>query len=292
MQAKNELPASWQVPTRRFAPPILAGALALAVALLSMTPVAAEGDDSLVEDTDLPYMVLPVADLGDEFSDFRIEAFGGFDPEEDRDPGEINAYTSLYSPAYFGAPFDLSFPGTGVALFTNADVASSWIPGALDELRQDIEPEGGTFETFAVLDLAEEAFGVTISSEADDFQFRETLVLFRTGRLIGAALIYRDDFGDTEDQTVAIARTLLERMQGVVKGDVTDLPGVLPPDVNCNGVLNAIDATLLLQLSAALISALRCDFLADANGDGRVDAVDATLILQFDAGLIFQFVSN
>jgi hypothetical protein len=256
-----------------------------------MTPVAADGDDSLVEDTDLPYMVLPVADLGDEFSDFRIEAFGGFDPEEDRIPNEIAAYIAFYDDPTSGGLLRGRYTATGATVFRDAGSASSSISDAIEMIR-DLFGDRGAVETFEVSDIGDEALGVTLSIQIEDLLLQETAVLFRIGRLVGATAIGRDGVADDQDQAVTMARTLLERMQGVIKGDVTDLPGVLPPDVNCNGVLNAIDATLLLQLSAALISTLRCDFLADANGDGRVDAVDATLILQFDAGLIFQFVSN
>ena len=48
----------------------------------------------------------------------------------------------------------------------------------------------------------------------------------------------------------------------------------------------AIDASLLLQLGAGLVSELPCGALGDANDDGEIDAIDASLILQFSAGLV------
>jgi len=57
-------------------------------------------------------------------------------------------------------------------------------------------------------------------------------------------------------------------------------------DVNCNGTVDSIDAVLVLQLDARLISSLGCQDAADVNGDGRVNSIDAVLILQFVAGLI------
>ena len=63
-------------------------------------------------------------------------------------------------------------------------------------------------------------------------------------------------------------------------------PQVLVGDANCDGVLNPIDAQLVLQLSAGLIGALPCGGAGDVNGDGQVNPIDAQLILQFAAGLI------
>jgi hypothetical protein len=57
-------------------------------------------------------------------------------------------------------------------------------------------------------------------------------------------------------------------------------------DVNCDGRTDAIDALLLLQFSALLISELPCQINGDFNGDGSVDVLDALLILQFNAGML------
>ena len=65
----------------------------------------------------------------------------------------------------------------------------------------------------------------------------------------------------------------------------TPLAG-LAGDVDCNGGVNAIDAALILQLSAGLIGAVGCPQNADVNDDGSVNAIDAALVLQFVAGLI------
>lgn len=56
-------------------------------------------------------------------------------------------------------------------------------------------------------------------------------------------------------------------------------------DANCDGLANAIDASLVLQFVAGLVNSLPC---ADADYDhnGQIDALDAALILQSDAGLI------
>jgi hypothetical protein len=57
-------------------------------------------------------------------------------------------------------------------------------------------------------------------------------------------------------------------------------------DVNDDGHVNSIDAALILQLEAGLLSSLVNMPSADVNHDGHVNSVDAALILQLEAGLI------
>ncbi len=59
-----------------------------------------------------------------------------------------------------------------------------------------------------------------------------------------------------------------------------------PGDVNCSGQANSIDAALLLQFGAGLISSFVCEQNADVNHSGAADAIDAALVLQYSAGLI------
>jgi hypothetical protein len=72
----------------------------------------------------------------------------------------------------------------------------------------------------------------------------------------------------------------------------TRTPTATPPatldqdgDVNCDDVTNAIDAALVLQRVAALLSAFACN-AGDVNEDGVVNSIDALIILQYSAGLI------
>ena len=64
------------------------------------------------------------------------------------------------------------------------------------------------------------------------------------------------------------------------------LAPTLTGDVNCDGVVNPIDALFILQFAAGLIGALPCQENADVNEDGTINTIDASLILQFVAGLI------
>jgi hypothetical protein len=57
-------------------------------------------------------------------------------------------------------------------------------------------------------------------------------------------------------------------------------------DANCITGANAIDAALVLQHSAGLLTALPCPDAADVDGNSIIDSRDAALILQFGAGLI------
>ena len=66
----------------------------------------------------------------------------------------------------------------------------------------------------------------------------------------------------------------------------TTAEAVLLGDANCDGSVNALDATFLLQFAAGLIDSLPCQDKSDVNGDGVSDSLDAALVLQFDAGLI------
>jgi hypothetical protein len=56
-------------------------------------------------------------------------------------------------------------------------------------------------------------------------------------------------------------------------------------DVNDDGRVNSVDAALILQLEARLITSVANRPSADVNNNGVVNSVDAALILQFEAGL-------
>ena len=65
-----------------------------------------------------------------------------------------------------------------------------------------------------------------------------------------------------------------------------DVPAGIVGDVSCDGRVNSIDAALVLQRDAGLLTQLPCSENADVNLDGLVNSLDAALILQHDAGFL------
>ena len=57
-------------------------------------------------------------------------------------------------------------------------------------------------------------------------------------------------------------------------------------DVDCDYDVSSIDAALVLQLTAGVVTFLFCQESGDVNRDGSTTSVDAALILQFTAGLL------
>jgi alpha-tubulin suppressor-like RCC1 family protein len=57
-------------------------------------------------------------------------------------------------------------------------------------------------------------------------------------------------------------------------------------DVNCDGQTDSIDAALVLQYVAGLVTSLPCLDAGNVNGDDTISSIDAALILQYSAALI------
>lgn len=98
--------------------------------------------------------------------------------------------------------------------------------------------------------------------------------------------------GDEFDLTFDLAGTyyyycqIHPFQQGIIRVLEAD---ALVGDVDCGGSINAIDAALVLQRSAALLDELPCAENGDPSGDGVSNSLDAALILQYSAGLIEGF---
>ncbi len=64
-------------------------------------------------------------------------------------------------------------------------------------------------------------------------------------------------------------------------------------DINGDGKINALDASVILQHDAKLITLFDEQLnYADVDGDGKVNALDASVILQYDARLIDRFPAD
>jgi hypothetical protein len=260
----------------------------VALTLTAATSLArAEGTTGPIAEIDLPRMTLPLGAYNPEYADF-VFGGGGFTPE-----GEVGAEIAVNSYLTgFEAPEDASdFGAIGafseVSLFTTGtDTAALVAALEADLLTQAAEMEG-ELELFDVPGV-DDAIGFRIASSFPEFEFvsQFTGAFFPAGRLIGYVAFLRFDNAGVEGDVIAAAAALRDRMKGVIAGDITDFPAPLPPDVNCNGIVDPIDASLILQLDAGLVSTLRCDELADANRDGRTNAIDASLVLQFSAGIV------
>ena len=64
---------------------------------------------------------------------------------------------------------------------------------------------------------------------------------------------------------------------------------LLLADVNCDRLVNPVDAALVLQHVAGLLVTSLCLLAGDANQDAVLNAIDAVLILQYVAGLLSGF---
>jgi hypothetical protein len=70
---------------------------------------------------------------------------------------------------------------------------------------------------------------------------------------------------------------------GSIRSPVPAQPG----DVNCDGVTNSLDSSLILQRVANLLPEdLICEYAGDVNQSEGVGPIDAVLILQYSAGLL------
>lgn len=100
-------------------------------------------------------------------------------------------------------------------------------------------------------------------------------------------MIHQQVKGSALRRSVLTVAVLVVALAALASPLVTHAGGAcgLRGDANCDGQVNSIDATFVLQDVAGLIDGVPAPFAADVNFNDVVDAVDAALILQFDAGL-------
>jgi hypothetical protein len=59
-------------------------------------------------------------------------------------------------------------------------------------------------------------------------------------------------------------------------------------DADCQGQVNSVDASIILQTTAGLLQTVPCARNAHLNSDALITSVDATILLQYVAGLVNQ----
>jgi len=265
--------------------------LATALALLAQHPGTsrAEGSADNAQDIDLAKMVLPVGAFGPDFARHLTKLWLGFDPRDRRDPRELNDYSFTFATQTPGTSDAVQINMT-VGLLSTPEDAVGFISDTKSAIRTAYENAvmfQGSYNTFAVPEI-DGAVGYFATFWKPNVQRYHLLtgVIFPLDRLVGGIAFLAFNETDLESTAISAATALNQRMKGVLSGKITDFPAPLPPDVNCNGDVNSIDATLILQLDAGLVASLPCDALADANQDGHTNSIDASLILQYSAGLI------
>jgi len=217
-------------------------------------------------------------------------------------------YDSLiYQPSAVGdeivwpeSALPLRFPAvpSGERLVSHGDVSATMPPfvtsnymGSIVEVAFVCLPTAPSL-TVALLpyDAAERPLGTGFRAAAADGGIGDTVA----AKTVGTAFVDLPDKTTAEDVSVADSLTI-ECLEDTPVPTATPTPtptvtptptpGV-PGDVDCDGSVSSIDASLILQLDAGLLDSLPCAHNADLNGDGEINSIDAALVLQRVAGLI------
>ena len=183
------------------------------------------------------------------------------------------------------------------------------IGATLDGFIED--PNLGTVNLYYTIDGGEEKVieNITINDERTPFSI--PLSAFECGSSHTISVWAVDDAGETS--SVETVNFTLAHVWGVP--EVTSAPTAAQPgtvlftctqcgatkteyiyigDGNGDGILNSLDAALILKYDAKLITDLTPLqlMLCDASGDGIVNSLDAALILKYDAKLISEFPNS
>jgi len=206
-----------------------------------------------ISDEELALMVLPQEELGQEYADFELDetesgyrsnedvAAEDFDPDEEAQDierfGRVGGYEASYSRwSLLAAP---AWTVLSVDLFEDSDGASGYVADTLADFQAQLgqeQEEWAGLEEFTRLDVEKigdetEAFRVKATFEDEggiQYTLCVTAVVFRKGRILGAVGVAREDDQDIVSQVVALARKLDERIEAVLRGDITVMPGPSP----------------------------------------------------------------
>ena len=195
--------------------------------------------------------------------------------------GKANAYTSM--------TLNVLFPNsTSFTMVDSYDILSqNWKDAWLD----DGKTEPGTLGVVGDINAnSKTAIIPFASSEAIANSAKEQIVKirFKVAENVPdgeyAVTLKATEFGyNTSDKDVA------EDVTFKVKVSEND---VLKGDVDGDGEIKAIDASLVLQIVAKIIAPDAPGIVfeaADVDGDGEIKAIDASLILQYVANIISNF---
>lgn len=229
--------------------------LAITILLLVAISVACGGGNGEangpeISDEDLAAMVLTQSDLEPELAGLSFQESSNFDTNESRlqeadDPedetrdqetfGRLNGFDRQFLvPGALVEGQGVLLVAAGATLFEDTAGAS----GYLEDEVADVEGQVGqtdlgllleSVERFEVSGVGDEAIGLrteasTPSDGGQPTPIYTTYVWFRHGLLIGDVAIARLDDVETSDQALALATRLDERIQSVLRGELTPSP--------------------------------------------------------------------
>jgi hypothetical protein len=218
--------------------------------------------DREISDEELALMVLPQEGFGVEYAGLELdEGASGFlsnekaiendyDGEDERGDierfGRVNGYAEVYS-SPLGAEDDPSasieeglMVGIGVELLRDTEGASGRLQDEIADYEREFREEAGAEEgqqgdlqLFSLYDVGDEATGLQMEFPVPvdtglSLLYNATHVSFRRGRLVGAVVVGEFYDRDRRDEVVTLARKLDERIQAVLRGDITAAPAATP----------------------------------------------------------------
>ncbi len=218
--------------------------------------------DREISDEELALMVLPQEEFGVEYAGLELDevasgfmsnetaienAYDGEDERRDIEGfGRVNGYTEVYSSPLAveddpSASSEMGLMlGTGVELLRDGDGASGRLEDEIADYQKEVSEEAGAedvqqgdLQLFSPDGVGDEATGLQMEFPVSvdtglSLLYNATHVSFRRGRVVGAIVIGEFNARDRRDEVVALARKLDERIQAVLRGDITPSPATTP----------------------------------------------------------------
>jgi hypothetical protein len=218
-----------------------------------------------ISDEELALMVLPQEELGAEYAELELrEDESGFrtndmtieedvDPDDERQDverfGRLNGYSETYASSSFLGESAFGFDeegmlvAIGVELLRDREDAPGYLEDSVSEseamfLDEAEGQEGLELELdsrrFSPGGVGDGALGLQmyLGAAMDDvsvLSVNTTFLAFRRGRLLGiVGVVLGGEKEDKRDEVTALARKLDERIQAVLRGDITPSPAATP----------------------------------------------------------------